>query len=205
MVSGSAAEWFNAALTGGAVVVAGITYFRRHAADRWQHVRRISVSVKALDPRSGEDSLRYEVSVTNHGNYPLLTLSPWVSAYGCHWADRDHVVELQSGESAAWVSDPMPVEGGTQPQRGGVTFTDFDGYQWKRNSDHEMWSWGQDSFMTWKYYLLRKRWIPARLRHPARDALWAWRYRRPFRPKPARKRRTADEGSPFGPRHPGEA
>lgn len=189
---GSLPAWMAAIVGSISATVAATTYVGAERRRRRSAARRVIVSFEAREPLRGETGLRYVVRAQNLGTDPVLKVSLFMHAYGeaaFDFVDRvgannqDIAGEtLEAGKSTEFLTHQMVVKAMTYQEEkyplayATATFVDVDGYSWAKYSFGQLLSNHQGANIG-RWYRVRKKYIPAPIRHFFRDRARKWRSR----------------------------
>ena len=199
---GNVPTWIGMLVGAGSLAVAARTYVVNTRRQLRAQANKVALSLTRKTPRSTQDYV-HEALVENHSDAPIWNVQISISRYRTV-ESGDPIKVLPPGGKArfgtepyVWAlygglgpDDPRPMHYGdheidTRPYpapTASVRFLDADGYRWKRS--------GTDSIApdrtrkppkNGRWYRIRKRIIPAKLRHAIRDRWRGWVATRPQR------------------------
>lgn len=174
---GSVPVWIGALLTAGSVAIAARTYVLNSRRQLREQANCVVMRLVQINTGSVDDVV-HEAVVTNYSDAPVWRVQVSVSRYGTtDTSDAEPIIP--PGESFVYRTDPFWWRkfGGiderrivAETPRARVSFLDAAGFAWVRKGEDPIVPrpWSSKGSLS-KGYLLRKKFIPAKVRHLFRD------------------------------------
>lgn len=182
---GNVAEWATVCVTGGGVWAAALAYRAQVRAQLLNGAGQVViVDCHPLEPQPGQAGLQYEITIRNSGPSPARDVLIALYSYGD--TEHDKVALLVSHEEVTVRTREMRVKGqpGTYVC---VIYRDVAGYYWERSENGVLRPPLTRAFgtphMGYRAYLMRKKYVPIRVRKWFRVRWWrlGWRRRMTLR------------------------